>query len=239
VNASSRPRAIVGTDLDGTLLDHDSYDFRPALPALQELKRLEIPVVLVSSKTRAEIEALQRAIAIEGPIVAENGARGSGIDELRGVLGEASRVCGVPVRNFGRMSIDEVAVATGLPPQTAVVAAQREFDEPFEIIGGDAAALLGELARRGYRTTRGGRFHHVFRDGSKAEAFAALAGGYDLRIALGDSQNDEDFLDAADIAILIPGGNLAPKPHYRVAPHPGPRGWNEMIFRVLSESGLL
>ncbi|MCG8099497.1 MAG: mannosyl-3-phosphoglycerate phosphatase, partial [Candidatus Thiodiazotropha taylori] len=34
---------LVFTDLDGTLLDHHSYDFSPALPALRLLKENQIP----------------------------------------------------------------------------------------------------------------------------------------------------------------------------------------------------
>ena len=45
---------VVFTDLDGTLMDHDSYDVAPAKPALDALAARSIPVVPVTSKTRAE-----------------------------------------------------------------------------------------------------------------------------------------------------------------------------------------
>ena len=50
-------RLLVFTDLDGTLLDYDTYAFDAAEPALDRLRRERIPFVLCSSKTRAEIEA--------------------------------------------------------------------------------------------------------------------------------------------------------------------------------------
>ena len=46
---------MVFTDLDGSLLDHENYAFDAALPALEALARADIPVSIVSSKTRAEI----------------------------------------------------------------------------------------------------------------------------------------------------------------------------------------
>ena len=42
-----QPRLVV-TDLDGSLLDHHSYDFAPAAPWLARLKQLGVPVIPVS-----------------------------------------------------------------------------------------------------------------------------------------------------------------------------------------------
>ena len=46
---------LLFSDLDGTLLDHDSYDFAPARPALDALKGIGAGVVLATSKTAAEV----------------------------------------------------------------------------------------------------------------------------------------------------------------------------------------
>ena len=62
------------TDLDGTLLDHETYWFDAALPALEAVKAQNIPLILASSKTTAEIAPLQKAIGIEYPAIVENGA---------------------------------------------------------------------------------------------------------------------------------------------------------------------
>lgn len=71
---------IVYSDLDGTLLDHDSYSFSAAVPALSALNTLKIPLILVTSKTRVEIEGLRLKLAevcpmiMQSPFVSENGA---------------------------------------------------------------------------------------------------------------------------------------------------------------------
>ena len=49
-------RIVIFTDLDGTLLHPKSYSFDAALPALNLIKEKKIPLVLCSSKTKAEIE---------------------------------------------------------------------------------------------------------------------------------------------------------------------------------------
>ena len=62
-------RPIIFTDLDGTLLDHDTYSWEPAAAMLAELQRRGIPVVLNSSKTLAELERLRGKLKLLGELV--------------------------------------------------------------------------------------------------------------------------------------------------------------------------
>ena len=39
-------RYIVVTDLDGTLLDHKTYEYTPASDAIKELEKHDIPIIL-------------------------------------------------------------------------------------------------------------------------------------------------------------------------------------------------
>jgi len=64
---------LIFTDLDGTLLDHDTYGWEEALPALDLCRRLGVPVILVSSKTRAEMDVLQNRLGLSAPFISENG----------------------------------------------------------------------------------------------------------------------------------------------------------------------
>ena len=67
------PQIVVFTDLDGTLLDHDTYEWAAAEPALERCRETGVPVVLISSKTRAEIEPLREKLRLNDPFVSENG----------------------------------------------------------------------------------------------------------------------------------------------------------------------
>jgi mannosyl-3-phosphoglycerate phosphatase len=58
------PKLVIFTDLDGTLLDRNTYSFEPALPALHLIRQKDIPLILTSSKTRAEIEFCQAQLQI-------------------------------------------------------------------------------------------------------------------------------------------------------------------------------
>jgi len=70
---SASPFWIIFSDLDGTLLDYDSYKWEEAKPALDLCKRRDIPVILVSSKTRAEIDIIRRNLFMSAPYISENG----------------------------------------------------------------------------------------------------------------------------------------------------------------------
>ncbi len=64
---------VIFTDLDGTLLDHDSYSWAEASPALELCRERGIPVVLATSKTRSEIEPLHESLRLSAPFISENG----------------------------------------------------------------------------------------------------------------------------------------------------------------------
>lgn len=233
-------RLVVFTDLDGTLLDHDSYDFSPARPALDALKQRDIPLVLASSKTRAEMEPLQRELGITHPAIVENGA-GIFIPEgyfpdtatPGGIAGAVPRAMILKAleelpeemrgcfHGFSGWSLEEIAERTGLGPRSAGRAAQRQWSEPG-LWTGDAEAMRefeAALQRHGLRLLRGGRFLQVMGRKDKAEAmqqllarFAATWGSRPLSVALGDAPNDAAMLEAADCGFIIPNPAGAPLP---------------------------
>ena len=70
---SDPPFFIIFTDLDGTLLDHTTYGWKEAVPALDICRRRGVPVVFASSKTRAEMDVLRRRMSLSDPFISENG----------------------------------------------------------------------------------------------------------------------------------------------------------------------
>ena len=65
---------IVFTDLDGTLLDHDTYRFDAAKKALDQLRRDKIPLIINSSKTMAEVLQIKDTLENPDPFIVENGS---------------------------------------------------------------------------------------------------------------------------------------------------------------------
>src|SRR5207253_11339070 len=74
--APSRLRVVLFTDLDGTLLDAATYRYDAARPALDRLRECRIPLIICTSKTRAEVDYLRRELDNRDPFIVENaGAR--------------------------------------------------------------------------------------------------------------------------------------------------------------------
>lgn len=194
---------FIVTDLDGTLLDSKTYDVGPARDALLRASQGGIPIVLCSSKTRAEIEALQARLAIHHPFIAENGGAivaplgyfdqvppgavveggrfvlplGRPYPEVVGALREVAAEERVRVLGFSDMTVGDVAEACGLPVLDAQLAKLREYDEPFRLLESDPSTrsrFFKALHRRGLKAVAGGRFHHVTGDADKGRAVAAL-----------------------------------------------------------------
>ncbi len=64
---------VIFTDLDATLLDHQTYSFQSARPVLKKLKKMGIPIVLCTSKTRTETESIALKLGLNHPFIVENG----------------------------------------------------------------------------------------------------------------------------------------------------------------------
>lgn len=64
----------VYTDLDGTLLELETYDHTMVMPNVKRLKKQGIPVIFCSSKTLAEQIFYQEKLGISFPMIVENGS---------------------------------------------------------------------------------------------------------------------------------------------------------------------
>jgi mannosyl-3-phosphoglycerate phosphatase len=186
-----RPGLVVFSDIDGTLLDYYSYSYEPAKAAVRELRRRGIPLVLVSSKTRAEIMALRETMGLDSPFVAENGGMicwpkecvkvppkgakengkfwvkslGTSYAEVREKFVALREESGLKCEGFGDMSAERVTELTGLPPRLVPLAMDREFDEPFVFHPSVSKAAVEEhliqLSSNGLSVLTGARFFHL------------------------------------------------------------------------------
>jgi mannosyl-3-phosphoglycerate phosphatase len=66
-------KLVVFTDLDATLLDPETYQWLPAQEAVLALKARDSGLVLVSSKTHAEMLSIHRELGLSDPFIVENG----------------------------------------------------------------------------------------------------------------------------------------------------------------------
>ncbi|ODB84887.1 hypothetical protein A3195_02775 [Candidatus Thiodiazotropha endoloripes] len=251
---------LVFTDLDGTLLDHHSYDFSPALPALRLLKENRIPVIPVSSKTHAELNVYKAQLELDGPMVAENGSviiypneepqiAPPGYLMKRDFLVECRTDPDFDFIGFGDMSDQQVMDETGLDRDSAQLARQRLATEPL-LWRGDRESLKRfqrKAESAGMKLLQGGRFLHLLSDTDKGQAVTHIVNHLRSRgkqinrtIALGDSDNDRAMLLVADTPIIVrkhDGSHmtLPERPDTKVTEEPGPAGWNQALLDLIQQ----
>lgn len=180
-------RPVIFTDLDGTLLHPKTHSFNGAEQALARIKSQAIPLVLSSSKTRAEIERLRELLGNKHPFIAENGGAvyipagyfpfeikngaerngyvaivlGRRYIEVRQAFMEARMETGTNAVGFADMTDEEVAKLTGLDAAEAPFARQREFDEPFTLKADEASQkeFFKRIEKKGFNWTSADLFH--------------------------------------------------------------------------------
>jgi mannosyl-3-phosphoglycerate phosphatase len=201
------PFVVIFSDLDGTLLDHDSYEWKEAKPALNLCKQLQVPLILVSSKTRAEMDVLRHELGLTSPFISENGggiffpeegshpvppvavledglwkwSLGWPYDLLIKSLREIRDELGWKIRGFSDMSFEEISHLTGLDVQSSRLASLREYDEPFlllEVGERDPDVLYDAAKQRGLSVTSGGRFYHLHGKNDKGVSVERLVAWY-------------------------------------------------------------
>lgn len=197
---------LVVTDLDGCLLDEETYSYEAATPALAALTARRVPLILASSKTRAEMEPLWSALGLGSPFIVENGGAllipdhhltrsppgavlvaglwtivlGTRRADLLRALEAVGSEAGVRVRSFAGLQVSEIESLTGLSSAAAERAREREYDEPFLLDDEQRQPALARAARaHGLRVTRGGRFWHLTGETDKGRALLVLLGLYE------------------------------------------------------------
>lgn len=228
------PEVVVFSDLDGTLLDQDDYSYDAALPALELLKRHQIPLVLTSSKTKSEMLALRTELKNQHPFTVENGGAvyypagyfegrpearlfcqvfGKPYPEVIEIISRLRSEMQLSFSGFNDWSVDEIVAQTGLRAEDAGNAKQRDCGEP--ILWSDDEDKLqhfrARLAEYDLRLLEGGRFYHVTGSYDKAQAVKWLMQAYQageksaiVSVALGDAANDLQMLKSVDHAVVIP-----------------------------------
>ena len=262
------PKTIIASDLDGTLLDSTDYSFAAALPALGMIRARGVPLVLCSSKTRAEMEEYRRRLDNGHPFITENGGGifvphgyfsvpldavefgsyrlillGMSYAEIRSRFVRLREQLGTKVRGFADMTVEEVSVLTGLSPDEAVLARQRDFDEPFVFEGAPDESFLRAIEASGLCWTQG-RIFHIMGNHDKGRAVNVLMSLYRQQygsvasIGLGDSLNDLPMLIAVDHPVLVrhEDGSFDARiaiPRLLKTQLPGTAGWNETVLQLL------
>lgn len=268
---------LIFTDLDGSLLDHYSYSFAPAANYLERLEAQQIPVIPITSKTRAEVLSLRQQLKNQHPFIIENGAaicipKGYFSHCPEAIIDDSGDywvISNARPRSYWVALLDQIGAAfadefqtfssvtadkgtdglvqlTGLSPEQARLARQREYSETIHWLGSDSrkTEFIAQLEAAGAHLLQGGRFLSMGDNTDKGRALAQLQHLYQQQhgdcqtLAIGDSANDISMLEAADSALIIRSPNHRAPSVQRTnnlyaSKATGPNGWVEGVYAWL------
>ena len=223
---------IIFTDLDGTLID-EKYSFEDAIDAINLIKSKGIPLILTSSKTRAEIELYIEKLDIKQPFISENGGGifipenyfnfefkfdkkinsykvielGTEYKKLRKILAILKK--NFEIVGFGDMDVYEIAEKSNLSLEQAKLAKKREYDEPVLMKREIEDKIREILKEYDCHLVRGGKFYHILGQNDKGKSVYLLTKLFKQKygniktIGLGDSENDIGMLKNVDVPVLV------------------------------------
>jgi D-glycerate 3-kinase len=144
---------------------------------------------------------------------------------------------------FSHLSSEQISALTGLSDAQARRAQTRDHSDPLYWYGDEALlnTFVKEIKALGYEIKIGGRFIHITKNTDKSAAQQWLVKQFTHHfrksltvIALGDSDNDKQMLEQANIAIIItnPASKKPVKLLHnkaRYSQSPAPLGWIEEV----------
>lgn len=197
---------LIFSDLDGTLMDHYTYQSTEALPVIEQLNSANVPIILTTSKTIDEVTAIQKNLNISAPLIIENGAavflpkstfktqppetKSTGDYWVKSfclprqhwldLIKKAPKKFEGLFQGFSSLSVKELASITGLTEPNALLAMNRHYGEPIHWLGDEESklAFITYLENLGATVLHGGRFFHVSGESDKGRALNWLTQYY-------------------------------------------------------------
>lgn len=241
---------VVFSDLDGALLDDKTFEWTAARAVIDRLKQAGVPLVFVSSKTRAEIATLRAQMGNHDPFAAENGAvvvrprlkdvvLGRPAVELEQAAQEIAAETGSRLELLSQMSRRRAMETTGLPECKLHPARERQYSAPFLLNHGDLKVLQKAAHKRALRIIPGRRLLQLVGDHDKGDAVHIIRQDYPnaVTIGIGDGPNDLPLLRAVDRPIFQ-GRKKPPRlpPNTYMEPRIGPSGWSRAVWAHLKSN---
>jgi len=194
---------VVVTDIEDSLVQADARSLPDERAALEFLASHGVPLIINSSRTRAEIERLHERLQLVTPFISEHGSAlclppgclpeipdsairtvsghviefGRPYHEVAEAVRITSRELNMDIVGFADLTIDDAAHELGVTDVEAQLAKLREYTELIRIVGetdSKRSRVFNALRRRGLRCWPTGRHHLVTATRNRADSLLML-----------------------------------------------------------------
>ena len=261
---------VIITDLDGSLLSHSNFSFKQIHNDILELLNSGIHIVPASSKTKIEMNEFCSELGQDLPFVYENGAGFHNIKSLsldsklpntlvsenairvdklwhvwdEKVPNEIKKQCVFA----HKLDIKQQMNLFGLKGQMLQNALTREFSFCFKFIGNgtELRRLKYVIDTNNLSLHQGGRVLTLSGRHNKSDYCELIRSNLSQNrfpsflVGVGDSENDVEFLEACDVACVIPRpfkpllALSLPLERTIVGGSIAPIGWLEVVRKALA-----
>ena len=222
-------------DVDGTLTDRNLLLDLEAVAALRQLEARKVKVIITTGRNFSVTRALVSYLGTCGLLVAENGG-------IIGVYPKTRIILGDPARSREGLQVlrralgDEMISELDVPFRLVDVVLEPRFD----LRTGNA--ILARNGVKAHLVHSGVAYHVLDSDVDKGVGLSRIceANGIDMSsvVAVGDSYNDCEMLDAAGYGIAVANAPEELKNHADfVSSQDSGKGFVEAVDHIISEFG--
>ena len=258
-------KILIFTDLDGSLLHRDTFEFDLIKDYLKKLLSKGIFIIPNTSKTEKEILEFNNELGSSLPHIAENGAVIKGLDLLNSNLPKELILSkekdnlakifdkSVPdnLQNkckwLSEMNKKKQSLIFGLEDEKLKMALDRKYTIPFIFEGNknEKNKLFKIVKNKGLALQEGGRVINLTDKVNKAKALQVFVRFFKKNnkevktIAVGDNYNDLDMLKTSDFPCLVFNDKFTldeiPIKNLIITNKPSPVGWADVIKMALAK----
>ena len=258
-------KTLIFTDLDGSLLDRDTFKFDEIKDYLKKLLSKGIFIIPNTSKTEKEILEFNNELGSNLPYISENGAAINGLDLLNSNLPKElilSRDKNNLINIFKKtvpenlqnkckwlseMDKKKQSLIFGLEDEKLKMALDRKYTIPFVFEGNknEKNKLFKIVKNKGLALQEGGRVINLTDKVNKAKALKVFVRFFKKNnkevktIAVGDNYNDLDMLKTSDFPCLVFNDKFTldeiPIKNLIITNKPSPVGWADVIKMALAK----
>ena len=256
----SNSSILIFTDLDGTLLNRDTFKFDSIKIFLNELKNKNIIIIPNSSKTEDEIKEFNNEANFKFPFISENGSiihsefpdkimLAKNVHEIQNIFDKnINQDLKSKCRVISNLTTQEQIQIFGLPENKLKQVFKRTCTIPIKFEGNnkEKLRLKNILLEIGLDFKDGGRVLNLGDRVNKADAMKKiiymLENKYKSKpktIAIGDNHNDLDMLKNSDIPCLVKNNKFINKDlqikNLIISKQTAPEGWVEVVKLALEK----
>ena len=231
----NQKKIIIFSDLDGTLLDKNTFKFEAVEDYFRDLIQKGITIIPNSSKTEAELLDFNKQYNLKLSFISENGSAIHQLDlinkklpnkislskSIDQIYKKFNETISLNIRQkiifISSLNIEEQSRIFGLPKDKMLLAKERKHSIPIQFKGNeieknDFIKLINDV---GLSVHSGGRIMNICDNTNKSiamsktiELISKETDDKIITIGVGDNENDIEMLKNCDYACLVKNENF-------------------------------